>query len=134
MGRQDRERAGAKVVLVMLVVLVVLFSGAYVAAFSASQHKTPRGTRVAGVDVGGRSLVAAATTLRAGLDSLSNAPITLEIGGQEQRVRPADVGLNVDYVASVQQAGAGDSWDPARLWNYYTGGSDLDPVVTVSEM
>ena len=44
------------------------------------------------------------------------------------------MGLGVDYVASVRQAGAGDSWEPERLWNYYTGGSDLDPVVTVSEM
>ena len=29
---------------------------------------------------------------------------------------------------------AGDSWEPEHLWDYYTGGSDLDPVVTVSEM
>jgi hypothetical protein len=134
MGRTDRERAGAWVVLVMLVVLVVLLGGGYVAAYSASQHKTPRGTRVAGIDVGGRSLVAAATTLRAGLDTRVNAPITLEIGGAEQTVIPAEMGLGVDYVATVRQAGAGDSWEPERLWDYYTGGSNLDPVVTVSEM
>ncbi len=47
---------------------------------------------------------------------------------------PAEIGLGVDYVASVRQAGAGDSWEPERLWDYYTGGSELDPVVTVSEM
>ena len=48
--------------------------------------------------------------------------------------RPAELGLGVDYVASVREAGAGRSWEPGWLWNYYTGGDDLDPVVTVSEM
>ena len=134
MGRNDRERAGARVVLVMLVVLLVMLGGGYVAAYSASQHKTPRGTHVAGVNVGGRSLVAAAAALRAGLDARVNSPITLEIGGKEQSVLPVEIGLGVDYIASVRQAGAGDSWEPERLWDYYTGGADLDPVVTVSEM
>lgn len=118
----------------MLVVLVVLLGGGYVAAYSASQHKTPRGTHVGGINIGGRSLVAATEALRAGLDAKVNSPITLEIGGKKQSVLPAEVGLGVDYVASVRQAGASDSWEPERLWNYYTGGSDLDPVVTVSEM
>ena len=118
----------------MLMVLVVLLGGGYVAAYSASQDKTPRGTRVAGIDVGGRSLVAAAAALRAGLGSRVDAPITLDIGGKEQTVLPAEIGLGVDYVASVRQAGAGDGWEPDRLWDYYTGGSNLDPVVTVSEM
>jgi hypothetical protein len=122
------------VVLVMLVVLMVLLGGAYVAAYSASQHKTPRGTHVAGVNVGGRSLVAAAAALRTGLSTRVNSPITLEIGGKRESVLPAEIGLGVDYVASVRQAGAGDGWEPDRLWDYYTGGSDLDPVVTVSEM
>lgn len=118
----------------MLVVLMVLLGGAYVAAYSASQHKTPRGTQVAGINVGGRSLMAAAAALRTGLDARVNSPITLEIGGKKESVLPAEIGLGVDYVASVRQAGAGDSWEPERLWDYYTGGSNLDPVVTVSEM
>ncbi|MEO6512703.1 MAG: peptidoglycan binding domain-containing protein [Nocardioides sp.] len=134
MGRNERERAGARVVLVMLVVLVVLVGGGYVAAYAGSQHKTPRGTLVAGVNVGGRTLAAAVAALRSGLDTRVNSPITLDIGGKKTRILPAEVGLGIDYVASVQQAGAGDSWEPERLWDYYTGGSELAPVVTVSEM
>ncbi len=118
----------------MLMVLVVLLGGGYVAAFANAQHKTLRGTHVAGVNVGGRTIVAAAAALRAGLDTRVNSPITLDIGGKEQTVLPAEAGLGVDYVASVRQADAGDGWQPERLWKYYTGGSDLDPVVTVSEM
>jgi vancomycin resistance protein YoaR len=133
-GRNERERAGARVVLVMLVVLVVLLGGGYVAAYAGSQHKTPRGTVVAGVNVGGRTLAGAVAALRAGLDTRVNSPITLDIGGRKSSILPAEVGLGIDYVASVQQAGAGDSWEPERLWDYYTGGSELDPVVTISEM
>jgi vancomycin resistance protein YoaR len=122
------------VVLVMLVVLMVLVGGGYVAAYAGSQHKTPRGTTVSGVNVGGRSLMAAAQALRAGLATRVNAPITLDIGGKKQDAMPAEMGLGIDYVASVRQAGAGDSWEPERLWDFYTGGADLEAVVTVSAM
>jgi vancomycin resistance protein YoaR len=131
---RERERAGAGVVLVMLVVLTLLFGGGYVAAYAGSQDKVPRGTRVAGIDVGGRTLVAAAAALQAGLADRAQAPITLDIGTEKTKVTPADAGLGVDYVASVEQAGAGRSWQPERLWDYYTGGHDFAPVVTVSAM
>jgi vancomycin resistance protein YoaR len=122
------------VVLVMLVVLMVLVGGGYVAAYAGSQHKTPRGTTVSGINVGGRSLMAAAQALRAGLATRVNAPITLDIGGTKRQAMPVEMGLGIDYVASVRQAGAGTSWEPDRLWNFYTGGDDLDAVVTVSAM
>jgi vancomycin resistance protein YoaR len=129
-----RDRAGFGVVLVMLLGLVVLLGGGYAAAYVTAQDKTPRGARVAGVKIGGRTLAAAAAALRAGLDTRANAPITLQIDGKRSIVTPSEVGLGVDYVASVREAGAGRSWDPGRLWNYYTGGDRLAPVVTVSEM
>ncbi len=44
------------------------------------------------------------------------------------RVSPQQVGLAVDYVASVRAAGVERSWRPERLWEYYTGGGRLDPV------
>ena len=129
-----RDRAGFRVVLAMLVVLAVLFGGAYVAAYAGAQDKTPRGTTVAGVEVGGLTLTAAAGALREGLAERVEAPITIEVDGEEQAATPAELGLGVDYVASVRQAGTGRSWDPVWLWDYYTGGEDLDPVVTVAEM
>ena len=46
---------------------------------------------------------------------------------------PSTSGLGVDFQATVRQAGGGRSWDPARLWDYYTGGDDLEPVVVVDE-
>jgi len=130
----NRERAGFRVVLVMLLVLVVLLGGGYAAAYVTAQDKTPRGTRVAGVNVGGRTLAQAAALLKHGLADRAEAPITLDIDGKRETVAPAALGLAIDYVASVHAVGVGRSWEPEWLWNYYTGGGQLDPVVTVSEM
>ena len=128
-----RDRAGFRVVLVTLLVLAALAGGGYVAAYLGAQDKTPRGTTVGGIDVGGLTLVQAAAALRDGLATRAEASLTLEVDGRQQSVPPAELGLGVDYVASVREAGAGRSWDPTWLWNYYTGGKDLDPVVAVSE-
>jgi vancomycin resistance protein YoaR len=133
-GAPRRERAGFRVVVAVLVVLVVLLGGAYVAAYAGAQDKTPRGTEVGGVDVGGRTLVEAAAALREGLAERVEAPVTIDVDGEERSATPAELGLGVDYVASVREAGAGRSWDPVWLWNYYTGGQELDPEVAVSEM
>jgi vancomycin resistance protein YoaR len=39
----------------------------------------------------------------------------------------------VDYGARVAEAGAARSWDPRDLWDHYTGGGRVDPVVEVDE-
>ena len=129
-----REHAGARVVLVMLLVLGVLLGGGYVAAYAGAQDKVPRGTRVADVQVGGRTLVEAAAALRAGLAPRAEAPIVIDVDGKKVSATPAELGLGVDYIGSVREAGAGRSWDPSWLWNYYTGGQELGPLVTVAEM
>jgi vancomycin resistance protein YoaR len=122
------------VVLVVLMVLAMLLGGGYAAAYVGASDKIPRGTRVAGVDVGGRSLAQATAVLRDGLRERANTPITLAVGGERSTALPAELGLGIDYVASVQAAGAGRSWEPERLWNYYTGGQHLQAVVTVSQI
>ena len=137
-NKPQRERAGARVVLVMLLVLALMLGVGYLAAYAAAQDKTPRGTQVGDVHVGGQTLSDAASTLRSGLASRAEAPVTIRFdsaaGGEELTATPAELGLGVDYVASVREAGAGRSWDPVWLWNYYTGGAELDPVVTVSDL
>ena len=54
---------------------------------------------------------------------------SLAVNGDSREVSPDDLGLSVDYAASVAEAGGERTWDPQRLWDYYTGGEDLDPVV-----
>lgn len=128
-----REREGGRVVWLVLVGLALLVAGGYTAAYLAAGDKVPRGTTVAGVEIGGRTPEGAASALAAGLADRADAPINVKVDGSQEPVSPEDAGLSVDYAASVEQAGGGQSWEPARLWEYYTGGDDLDAVVSVDE-
>ena len=38
-----------------------------------------------------------------------------------------------ERVRVVEAAGGGSSWAPDRLWDYWTGGDEVDPVVTVDD-
>ncbi|MBB6626917.1 VanW family protein [Nocardioides sp. KIGAM211] len=130
---QGREKEGGWVVLGLLLGLALLLGGGYAAAYVLSGDKVPRGASVAGVAIGGRTPEAAAQVLAEGLAERSSRPIDVTVGGTSVSVTPAQAGLAVDYAASVAAAGGEQSWDPQRLWDYYTGGDDLDPVLTVDE-
>lgn len=128
-----REKEGAKVVLLMLLGLVLLAAGAYAAAYFAAGDNVPRGTTISGVEVGGRSVDEAEDALRAGLADRVDRPIEVTVEGTTSTVDPAEAGLSVDYTASLADAGGESSWRPGRLWNYWTGGDDIDAVVIVDE-
>ncbi|HET8959710.1 peptidoglycan binding domain-containing protein, partial [Nocardioides sp.] len=139
MSEQDRENEGGRVVLFLLLGLVVLFGAGYAAAYAVAGDNVPRGTTIAGVEVGGRSKEAAVAALERGLAERSTAPIPISVDDGTvdsvaiESVDPVAAGLSVDYPASVEAAGGGRSWAPDRLWDYFTGGDDLDPVVTVDD-
>ncbi|GEP34866.1 vanomycin resistance protein VanB [Nocardioides szechwanensis] len=128
-----REREGGRVVWLVLVGLVLLVAGGYTAAYLSAGDKVPRGATVAGVEIGGRTPEGAASALEAGLADRADAPINVKVDGSTESVSPEEAGLSVDYAASVEQAGGEQSWEPTRLWDYYTGGDDLDAVVDVDE-
>jgi vancomycin resistance protein YoaR len=119
--------------VVLVLALVLLFGGAYVAAYATAGDKVPVGTTVAGVAVGGRSQSSAVRALRDGLAARVDRPFTVIVNGRTQQVSPADVGLAVDYAASIRKAGAHRSWRPSRLWAYYTSGTAFQPVVTLDQ-
>ena len=133
MTSQEPERAGGKVVIFLLLGLVVLFGGAYTAAFFAAGDNVPRGTTIAGVDVGGRSQDEAVRALEQGLAGRVSEPIQVTVDDDATSVRPEQAGLSVDALASVEAAGGERSWAPDRIWDYFTGGDDLDPVVDVDD-
>ena len=70
----------------------------------------PVGTQVAGVDIGGHDQSSAVQVLRDGLAARADTPFTVVINGRTQQVLPSQVGLSVDYDASVRKAGAARSW------------------------
>jgi vancomycin resistance protein YoaR len=133
-SEEGRETEGGRVVLFVLLALVVVFGGGYAAAYLVAGDNVPVGTTIAGVDVGGRSQEAAVRELQRALARRSTEPIRVSVdGGGRDTVDPADAGLSVDAEASVAAAGGEKSWAPERLWNYFTGGEDLAPVVVVDE-
>ena len=117
----------------LLLGLVVLFGGAYVAAYAITGDRVPRNATVAGVDVGGMTPVGARAALAEGLDDTRRAPIKVAALGKQGRIDRGRAGLDVDLEASIEQAGGGRSWNPARIWDSLTGGDDYEPVVTVDE-
>lgn len=127
------ERAGGWLVLLVLGGLALLAALAYGAAYVVASEKVPVGTTVAGVDIGGRTEADAAETLRAGLEARERRRLTVAVGAATERRRPAQLGLGVDYAASVAEAGGGRSWRPRRLWDYFTGGRELPPVLAVDD-
>ncbi|GAB2746615.1 VanW family protein [Nocardioides pakistanensis] len=120
-----------RVVTLLLLGLLVLFGALYAAGYAFTGDKVPRGTTVAGVDIGGLAPAAARARLEQELAPRAEQPIIVAADGQRARIDPADAGLAVDYAASVEQAGGGRSLNPARMWDYFTGGDDLDPVLEV---
>lgn len=122
-----------RVITLLVVGLLVLFGGLYVAGYLFTGEKVPRGTAVAGVDIGGLQPAAAVSTLEEELGPRAEAPIVVAADGSRARIDPADAGLAVDYQATVEQAGGGRSWSPARMWDYFTGGDELEPVLAVDD-
>ncbi|HSJ20168.1 MAG TPA: VanW family protein [Nocardioidaceae bacterium] len=127
-----KERvADRRVVTLLLAGLVLLFGGLYVAGYLFTGDKVPRGTTVAGVDIGGLEPAAARTTLEQELAPRVEEPIVVAADGRRAKISPDKAGLAVDYEGSVEQAGGGRSWSPGRMWAFFTGGKDYDAVVTV---
>ena len=126
--KPQRERAGARVVLVMLLVLALMLGGGYLAAYAAAQDKTPRGTTVADVPVGGQTLP------RRGRHAALGSGVTC--GGADHPRRGRHEGQRDPAEARARtwttwrpsgRSGWAGSWDPVWLWNYYTGGAGLTP-------
>ena len=127
----SRESAGGKAVLLVLGILVVLAGCVYAAAYVAAGDKVPRGTSIAGVDIGGLTPADAERRLRDGLADRGDRPIAVIVEDKTATLSPAEAGLSVDYPATVAAAGGGRSWSPGRLWEYWTGGGEKDAVVEV---
>lgn len=129
-----RERPGGKIVVLVVVLLVILVGGGYAVAHQVAGDKVPLGTSVSGVDVGGMSRADAIAELEQEFAARAEEPIEVEVeGGRSDDVRPDEIGLAIDYEATVDAAGAEDSWSPSRQWDYFAAGEEIEPVVDVDE-
>jgi len=112
-----------------------VFVVGYGAAFAFAGDKIPGDTTVLGIPLGGLSEADAKAKLEAGLKDRLTAPIKFSAGDSATTysVNPVEAGLSLDYAATVEQAGAGRSLAPARIWRALTGGSAVEPVVAKDE-
>ena len=91
----------------------------------------PRGTTVAGVEVGGMSETEAVATLTKALGAQAKAPIPATVNGDAVSIAPESAGLSFDAEATVAGL-SGRIWNPVTLLSQFTGGPVLDPVVDVT--
>lgn len=134
----ERQGSGGRVAFLTILGLLVLVGAAYAVAYAFAADRIPRGTTVAGIELGGQSPAEAETTLEKAFAERKAVTISIrtvdeQIGantpGETEKVPVADLGLTLDATETVEQAGGGRSWKPQRLWAYYAGGDDLDPVI-----
>ena len=120
-----------RIVRWLLLGLVVLFGGLYVAGYLFTGDRIARGTTIAGVDVGGKTPAEAERALSdlpaAGRD------LTLRVEDRSVSLSPGEAGLDVDVAGSVDQVAVGRSWDPRDMWEFLSGGEEYDAVEAVDD-
>ena len=108
---------------------VILIAVAFV--YAGSPNTLPSGVEIAGVDVAGLSSTEAVRRLERREASVRRVPLTVEVDDRTYKVRPVDLGLNIDWRAAVAEAqGKTDGVRPLRglrrlaTWAF---GTDVTP-------
>ncbi|HET7901302.1 MAG TPA: VanW family protein [Candidatus Nanopelagicales bacterium] len=104
----------------------------YLGLVAGTGDGLPRGTTVAGVEVGGMSEAQAVATLQKALAAKAAAPIPATVDGDPLSIAPETAGLSFDAEATVAGL-SGRIWNPVTLVAQFTGGPVLDPVVDVDQ-
>lgn len=127
----DREperhgRALPRLGLVLLALAVL----AYVVPAIFMSGSVLRGTRVGEVDIGGLTVTQAADKVRAEISTKIEQPLVVDVGGNKETIQPDEVGLDLDVVATIDQAPSGFP-TPIEVWRGLTGTTQLTPKLTV---
>lgn len=128
---RTRTGRGLKVALWTALGVVVL-AGGYVTAQIVTADQIPRGTTVAGIDIGGRSRADAVARLDAELGERAAAPITVTAGELTSELDPTEAGLGLDARATVAGL-TGFSLAPTDLVRTLFGGAEIAPSITLDD-
>ncbi|WP_300678598.1 VanW family protein [Nocardioides sp.] len=131
-AKSDRKR-GIGAFVAVIVALLVVVGGVWAGAYAFADNKLPRNTKVGGVDIGNLSPAAAQKKLTTTLAPTAEQKVTVTVGSKSVQITPQAAGITLDAAGTVAEAGVGQSWNPKDLWNHYTGGSTIAPVVTVDK-
>ncbi|MEO6882179.1 MAG: VanW family protein [Mycobacteriaceae bacterium] len=102
--------------LIVVLGLLLVAGAAYGIDLVTSRGDVPRGTTVAGTDVGGARPADAESTLRAALQARTSAPLRLTAGDVDTTLDPRTAGLGIDWPATLAEAGA----QPLNPWTRIT--------------
>jgi hypothetical protein len=127
----ERRRRWPRVLATAVGVLIVL-AGAYVGASWALADVVPRGTTVAGVDVGGMGRDEAVAALESELAPRADEEVPVSANGRTTAVDPAAAGLTLDTAATVDRL-TGFDLQPGRLWKHLVGNADQAPATDVDD-
>ncbi len=100
-GRFGKHSGPAAVVFGVLSLVILV----YLVDLVATSGDVPRGTVVAGVDIGGRSKGEATAMLRAALAPRQDRPVPVRAGVLETSLQPSSAGLRIDWAGTVAAAG-----------------------------
>lgn len=115
----------------LLGALVLLLGVGYATSFLLYGDSVPRGVRVLGVDLSGKSPAAAKELLGSRLAAAAGTPLVLVAADVRTRLAPRDVGLRVDLDATVDEARSAGSLD--RLRGLLGARRDVEPVPLIRE-
>ena len=117
--------------LIVAGVLAVLLLGGF--AFAGDKNRLPDGTKIAGIDVGGRTRASAVALLKAKTRATDAIPLTVIAGGKRFQLRSDQLGFAPDWEEAVDAAAEhGNGPVPLRgfrrLWTSVAG-LDVHPRV-----
>jgi vancomycin resistance protein YoaR len=127
----ERRRRWPRVLATVVGVLIVL-GGGYVGASWALADVVPRGTTVAGVDIGGMGRDEAVAALEQDLASRAGDDVPVSADGRTTTVAPDAAGLHLDAAATVDGL-TGFDLQPGHLWTHLVGNGEEPPAVDVDE-
>jgi vancomycin resistance protein YoaR len=128
-GGRSRRRRPLLVTAAVLALLGLL----YVADLVASAGSVPRGTTVAGLDVGGLSLADAEQELRTAIEPRSTRPVPVVAGTVTSEIDPVAAGLAVDWDGTLAQAGDQPLNPITRITSFFTTSNVLGVVTTADD-
>ncbi|MDQ2983859.1 MAG: peptidoglycan binding domain-containing protein, partial [Actinomycetota bacterium] len=108
--RRRRKRGGLRLRPLTIAAILVAIGLLVGLAFAGSEEKLASGVSIAGVDVGGLTRSEAQALLEARSKSLENVPVAFTAAGRTWRLRPKQLGVEVDWrgaVAAAEREGGG---------------------------
>jgi vancomycin resistance protein YoaR len=130
--RQPDRRTGRIVALAAGGVMLVML-GVYTSLVFSLGDRVPRGTTVAGVEIGGLSRDAAEARLRQRLLPRAEKPIDVTAGGKSYTLKPSEAGLALNVAATADAAYVPRTFNPVRVVEVLVGGGEVRPVLTVDK-